>query len=350
MQRMLLIVLLALLLPAHLIFAERAAAPGKVAVLPGIMAPAGILADGEQIYIYESAVIYVFSASDYRFIKKFGRKGEGPGEFKLDDDNQVDIALMRDRLLINSVGRISYFSKDGTFISERKNDSGRWLGPLGKSFVGMKRVYDDKKTRTRKVCLFNAELELIKILYGETDGIQPRLKKIDVITWPSSAIYDTDGDTLVVCDKRKNHLYVFNEKGEKIHDFKLEEEPVKMTADLKKRYVKFYREEDPYWRERWERLKSWYVFPDELPVLWYLRMADDKIYIVTYKTKNQKQEVLVLDVEGKLLKRVFLPLARWDIMGLMPFTVCNDRLYQLVENEDTEDWELYIYEIEGGEG
>ena len=240
------------------------AAAEKVITLPGILAPAGILVDDERIYVHESVTIHIFSASDYRFIKKFGRKGEGPGEFKLDADNQVDVSLLTDPpgLLVNSVGRISYFTRDGKFIREKKNDSGRWLAPLGKSFVGMKRVYDDKNLRSRKVCLYNADLKPTKILYSETDGIQPRLKTIDAVSWPSSAIYDTYRDKVVVSDWRNSCIYIYNDKGEKINHIKLEYERVKMTAELKKQYIKVYKEDDPYWRVRWENLKNGSSIPN----------------------------------------------------------------------------------------
>lgn len=332
------------LLPVYLAAAE------KVITLPGVLAPAGVLVDDERIYVHESVTIHIFSASDYRFIKKFGRKGEGPGEFKLDDDNQVDVSLLTDPpgLLVNSVGRISYFTKDGKFIREKKNDSGRWLAPLGKSFVGMKRVYDDKNLRSRKVCLYNADLQLTEILYSEKDGIQPRLKTIDAVSWPSSAIYDTYRDKVLVSDWRNSCIYVYNDKGEKIHHIKLEYKRVKMTAELKKQYVKLYKEEDPYWRARWENLKKWFVYPEYLPVVWYFKVADEKIYIFTHKTKNKKQEILVLDMKGKLLKRLYLPMVRWDIMGLMPFTIKNDRLYQLVENEETEQCDLHMHHAARG--
>ena len=91
---------------------------------------------------------FVFSPEG-KFLYSFGKKGEGPGEFKLSDDNMVFLKVEKDRLLVNSVGRISYFSKEGEYQSERVNNAGLWLQPLGEHFVGMKRLYDKKNLRHR---------------------------------------------------------------------------------------------------------------------------------------------------------------------------------------------------------
>lgn len=327
-----------LLLPVH------QAAAKKVATFPGILTPFDILVDKDRFYISESATIHIFSLKDYSLICKFGKKGEGPGEFKLDDDNAVFVTLLPDSLMINSVGRISYFSKDGTFIKEVPNHSGRWLKPLGDHFVGMRIWYDKKNTRFRTVCIFDPQLKKLKDIYTEVHGIQPRKKIIDAVSWPSSWNYLTYGEKVFVMGKEKE-IYVYNKKGETVSTIELDYKPIKVTASKKKEYITFYKENDPYWRTRWERLKSWYVFPDYFPVARYFTIRDEKIYIMTYKEEENKKEFLVLDMNGRLLKKVLLPIVSWDIMGVMPFDFHGDKLYQLVENPETENWELHVTRI-----
>jgi hypothetical protein len=316
----------------------------KVATFTDILTPYNLLVDKDRLYINESATIYIFSLKDYSLVKKFGKKGEGPGEFKLDDDNTVFVSLLPDHLLINSVGRISYFSKEGTFIKEIPNRSGRWLKPLDDYFVGMRIWYDKKDTRFRTVCIFDSQLNRIKDIYSEVHGIQPRRRTIDAISWPSSWNYLTYGDKVFVMGK-ENKLHIFNKHGESISTVKLDYEPLKLTDSIKEEYIKYYRDTDPYWRARWERLKSWYVFPDYLPVARYFKIKNDKIYILTYKKEKGKKEFLILDLKGKLLKKVFLPLVSVDALGEMPFDFQGDLLYQLVINEDTEELELHTDKI-----
>jgi len=330
--------ILLLLLPApH-------AAAKKVATFPDILTPYDLLVDEEHLYINESATIYIFSLKDYSLVKKFGKKGEGPGEFKLSDDNTVFVCLLPERLLVNSVGRISYFGKDGTFIKEVPNRSGRWLKPLDDHFVGMRIWYDKKDTRFRTVCIFDSQLNQVKDIYSEVHGIQPRRKVIDAVSWPSSWNYLTYGDKVFVMGKG-NKLHIFDKHGESISTVKLDYKPIKLTASKKEEYIEFYQKIDPYWRARWERLKSWYVFPDYLPVARYFKIKNDKIYIQTYKEEKNKQEFLILDLKGKRLRNVYLPIAGVDVLGVMPYDFQGNHLYQLEINEETEELELHVTEI-----
>ena len=49
-----------------------------------------------------------------KFIKSFGRKGEGPGEIREFNGSQ-QLHLTKNNLIIVDRSRIHYFSKDGTF-------------------------------------------------------------------------------------------------------------------------------------------------------------------------------------------------------------------------------------------
>ena len=101
------------------------------------------------------------------------------------------------------------------------------------------------------------------------------------------------------------------------------------------------------WRVRWERLKDWFRFPDYLPIVRHFVVADQKIYILTYKVEKEKFQFLVLDTDGKHLKTVFLPLNKEkdDVFGFTPFCIKNGILYQLIETEDDE-WELHATAIQ----
>lgn len=72
------LVLIEFLLLTSLIF------PGKVAVLPEVKRPAfDIIVDNNELFLVECATIYIYSLTDFKLKKKFGRRGEGPGEFKV---------------------------------------------------------------------------------------------------------------------------------------------------------------------------------------------------------------------------------------------------------------------------
>jgi hypothetical protein len=74
-------------------------------------------------------------------------------------------------------------------------------------------------------------------------------------------------------------------------------------------------------------------------------VADKKIYIFTYNEKDGNVQCIVLDIKGKPLKKVFLPLINQNPTLPYPFTICEGKFYQLNENASTETWELHVTEI-----
>jgi hypothetical protein len=177
------------------------------------------------------------------------------------------------------------------------------------------------------------------------DGIQPKLKYIDAVTWPCQ-IFQAYESKIYISGKN-NNFYIFDSQGKQLSTIPLKYDPIRVTAEIKNKYLKYYRELSPYWRVRWERLKDWFRFPDYLPVVQYFLVADQKIYILTYKEENEKFQFLILDISGKHLKTVFLPLHKEkdDVIGFTSFCIKNDILYQLIETED-EEWALHASAIQ----
>jgi hypothetical protein len=56
-------------------------------------------------------------------------------------------------------------------------------------------------------------------------------------------------------------------------------------------------------------------------------------------------EILIFDTNGKFLKKVFIPLVEESADVLYPISICNDKLYQVVENPDSSQWEMHVHEI-----
>lgn len=77
----------------------------------------------------------------------------------------------------------------------------------------------------------------------------------------------------------------------------------------------------------------------------YFLAADNKVYIRTYREVKGESEFFIFTIEGKLLKRVMLPVEEKDALESYPFTIKDGKFYQLVENEQTEEWELHMVDI-----
>jgi hypothetical protein len=143
----------------------------EVAPLPDLINPDGIQADRHRLYITEQHSIYIYSLKDFRLTKKFGKPGEGPQEFKLGrfSEGRIYIHLKPEVLLVNSLKKISFFTKNGDFIKEIRTVSGSRLIPIGSGFAAYGTVMENK-IGYRAVNLHGRDLKKIKELYKEEVG------------------------------------------------------------------------------------------------------------------------------------------------------------------------------------
>jgi hypothetical protein len=78
-----------------------------------------ILVDGKDtLYINDNSKINYIIDQNGKFIKKFGEKGEGPGEII----EQRISSLLEDMIVISDRSKLHYFKLDGTFIKSLNND------------------------------------------------------------------------------------------------------------------------------------------------------------------------------------------------------------------------------------
>jgi hypothetical protein len=82
----------------------------------------------------------------------------------------------------------------------------------------------------------------------------------------------------------------------------------------------------------------------------WVRSSPIRNYVQTYKAKENKEEYVIMDLKGNIIKRVYIQ--KFDnvtltgkMLGTKLHTIYNDKLYYLVENEDEEEWELHVEEI-----
>ena len=79
-------------------------------------------------------------------------------------------------------------------------------------------------------------------------------------------------------------------------------------------------------------------------------VSDGRIYATTYKKVDGNTEMIVRDVEGRMLRRLHVPLAsirpgrrplRFELI-----TVNRGKLYELVRNAEKGAWELVVTDLE----
>lgn len=341
---------LILIQPVLLVFlftgAAYAGKLAKLAVLPDHLAPNALAVGDDYFYITENSSVYVYSMKDFKRIKKFGKKGEGPGEFKR---NPI-LTVLPDRLMINSTAKVSFYTVDGTYLKEFNNIvSGHTFSPLGSRFAGRKSFPDEKGQLWATVNIYDSSFNKVKEIYR-----QKSIVKEGKGWWLFSRTYFK----YVVCDKKiliagdkEFVIEVYDFNGNPLPSIKRNYRRVKFTEEHAGKVLELYRTQ-PDTRDSYDWWEKNIHFPDYFPAIRDIFTADNLIYVRTYKEKENKHEFFIFTADGKFHRRVFLPIAAskakaaypymWDSA---PFAVKNGKLFQLITNDDTDECELHVSRV-----
>ncbi len=323
----------------------------KIATFPRLMNPEAIIVDNQQIFIVEGIHLFIYSAKDFKLQVKIGKEGEGPREFKKHNRaflTNLQVYIQPDRIFISSLGKISFFTREGTFIKEiiSTSPTGR-CAPLGEKYAGLGfartekaefvifKIYEDPAKQGKEIRRFKIP---------EVPG-----KKIDpvkmVLANNAFVIYK-DGDRLFMPDQEDGTIHVFDENARECHTITYQYPKVKIADSIEKKldrlFSRDHRFKDLYLRDK---ARNNIRFASYFPPIKALRISDQKVYVITFNQKDEKYESFIFGIKGKLLKKIFLPLAEKNLLEFYPFTVYKGKFYQLIENEDKEEWELHIMKI-----
>lgn len=314
----------------------------KKATLFEVMNPNGLQVDDSQLYVSEAAAIYIYSLKDFKFVKKFGKQGEGPGEFAFHPRIQPTVDASGDELIINSFGKLSYFTKQGVFKKEFKVTPNNLLfQPLGNQFVAMRQTFEKDKLYNT-VNLYNADLKKVKEIYRVDSGLRGPGKGVKVLE--KAFTFQVYENKILIPGETDDTVDVLDSNLKKMFTIKLDYKKLPVTKDFKDKVVNFFRI-SPQTKDLYERLLKPVTFPDYFPVIQLFLAADKKIYVVTWKRENEKSEFFIYDMKGTFLKKLSIPIVFQNDLQPYPLTFQNNKLYQLIENIDNEEWDLYVAEI-----
>ncbi|MGD2092178.1 MAG: hypothetical protein PVH61_38770 [Candidatus Aminicenantes bacterium] len=221
-----------------LLFVSSLVFAGQVIPLPGLLKPQRIYIDQEQCFITEGATIYIYSLKDFKLQKKFGKRGEGPGEFK-ESGEGIKLDFKPDNIIVSSTGRISYFTRDGQFIKETTiNPRRSEFQELGSGFVG-RILLVEKKGVFFTVNLFDKNLKKGKELYRFKHPFFPRSNPINPVFLRTSTYYVYREK--IFYDDEDGIIHVLDSGGKELYSIRHQYEPVKVTDIHKKRYLMFWR-------------------------------------------------------------------------------------------------------------
>ncbi len=333
----------------------------NLGVLDGVLKPSTIDIQKNRLFVMDIEQVRIYSMKDLSLIKSFGKKGEGPGEYKIPPGMPLSLKAFKDFIIVESIDKLSYFSLEGEYIKEKKKlPLLLKVSEIGKNYIARRLFHpQDGSLSTIAIKIYDSEFKEIKELYKQKflrQGVYPNF------SWnleKDFLLYQVAYNKIFVEKSDKDFLIdVYDFKGNKLYEIKKDYRKIPITSDDKKNMIKDM-EMDPdlqktlkqygfTWNEFSRNFK--YDFPSHHPPIKSMEIDNNKIYISTFRTKNNKVETIVMDLKGNVLKTVFIePSAKEWIMalllGIKLETIHNDKIYYIQENEDGEEWELFVKEI-----
>lgn len=341
MKRIVLIMLL------FLIFSGNSSAK-KITTFDSYLMPDVFYIDEGQLYIVEGSSVFIHSMKDFSLIAKFGRKGEGPGEFK----SKPQLNITGDQIFIYSESRASFYSKKGEYISEVNNIvSGRRFQPIGDKFLGYFSDKDKDGIRFSGIYLYNSKFEREKNVYKYRSLIQSEIGRGWHLFARSYIEPIVCGNKIIVAGDTEFVINIFDSSGKESLVINKEYKRVKFTSEHGENVLGFYKT-NPNTAPEYEWWRKNIHFPQYFPAIRKIYPADKKIYVRTYKNEKSGSEFFVFDMNGKRLKHLFLKISPNKaknsypyLRDSTPFVIKNGMLYQLILDENTEKWSLFAENI-----
>jgi hypothetical protein len=321
--------------------------PGEKAHrISGLGRPVGLEMDKNQLYILENSAVSIYSLKDFRLINKFGQSGQGPGEFATLPHVHITLDCSTDKLIIGSIRKISIYSKQGRFISERKAHNLAYrlvvmdTTPGRERFLGWSRNQDGG-INTNTIVVFDSRLNKIKQVYRDRDPFQGRGKGYDML--PKTFSFLSHRGKILLPGRDDASIDVLNLEMKPLFTIRIEQEPLRVSEDFKRKMI-HYLKTSPETKNVFPILQP-IRFPKTFPGINSFFADQGIIYVMSWKREKGNNEFFTYNLEGKFLRRIMLPIRYETDIQTYPTIIKNGHLVQLVENELDQEWELRISEI-----
>jgi hypothetical protein len=318
---------------------------GQIVPLPEIQKPETIIVDQNQILITEFPHVYIYSLKDTRLIKKFGKAGEGPREFFTYVRIQYDPQNPQ-YIVVGSHMKMSYFTRKGEFVKEvrsKTSSAANVYKPVGKHYAayGIQQV---DKTVFSTINLHDENLKKIKELVRWENIFQQGKPLNPTDTDMAGGQFRIFENKVFFMHREDGRIEIFDENGEKLKTLSYKYDRVPVTQKDRDAIDEHFKT-DPRFRQFYDVFKAQVKYPGYWPSTIDHLVAANRLYILTNKKSGDKSEFVIFDMDGKLLKKVMVPLKFANPRETYPFTINYGKLFQLADNEDTEEWELHVHEV-----
>jgi hypothetical protein len=356
-----LLVILSLLFLASFVLAA------NLGTLEEVLVPEMIQVSGDELYVLEGATIYVYSLKDLKLLRKFGQKGEGPGELKTMAAFPNNFTVYHDYVFVQGFDKVIFFSKQGNVIKEQRFSHKLKVLPVKEKFVVNTFPFKGQDGKTYgAIKLFDSKMNEIKELYRQEFPVQIHKAANEIPMIADALTFRVYDDKIFIEESPKGFLIeVFDYEGKKLYQIEKKYQKSPVTEEYKTLAFNHLKEDFLHKKVNlfvpfhineggWNEFKKWaiLIYPDFLPPIRDLFIDNNKIYIQTFKRQANKQEFILMDIKGKTLKTLHLPVvknstfaAEMSGLGLKFCAIDKDRFVYLVENEEEEEWEVHMETI-----
>jgi hypothetical protein len=310
----------------------------KIASFPEVMKPEAICIDGDELFVTEGTTVSVYCLKTFKLKHRLGKKGEGPGEFKY----RPFIKVFKDSIFASTMDKMAWFSREGMLTRELKTPARGQSFPVKENFVFLDTQFDFKNRRINiTVRILNKNLEKIKDIYnGEDENVILYLssdtgKEDKKMTPHYFNVTAANGKIFIADSKKGFFIEVFDHTGKKLNTIQIDTENIPVEDDFKKEAVEKLKES-----RDWERIKNNnFIFYKYFPKIKSFSADGDRFYAQTYRVRDKKNEFIIGDSKGNIIKKLFLPTK--DVV----YTFRNNAYYYMKDNESSEEWELFKVDI-----
>ena len=319
--------------------------PGKLATLSQLEKPDSLYVDDQQIIVGDRTSVFVYSAKDFHLETKFGSQGEGPGQFLPLPGRGLWINVKPDTIFIHSLGKISYFKRNGTLILEKRIPAGSYyFRPVADRLVGFK-IVAENDVIYETINLFDNNLNLQKELFRHKNRVQQNRREIKLLD--RSVVFETGGENIFVSASNSLEVMVFDKKGNLVNTIKNKDEKRRPVTDQDRKEIHDFMK--LRYGDAYLTIKNMIKIPSTYPVVrsrigleYDYNKGKPKLYVVTWNKKGAGTVCFLYDLAGKSLDKVYIEMQSATPILPYPFIIRNGKFYQLVENDETGDWELFV--------
>ena len=314
----------------------------KLAELDNLGRPEQIAVDGETLYVLEDTSVYMYSLKDYRLLKQFCKKGNGPGELKPLPNFKLQMAVDKSNVLVNSYSKMILYTKTGEILKERRYPFiALQVIPIDANYAVTKSVFNENEANSVGLCFFYNEFKENKNVYSRKYPHYKKSGRVDML--PNLVfIRKYDGKIFSFDQDGGFTINVYDSSGKLLNTIESDYKKQKMTRFFIDKTWEWAKK-DIRLRNISEKIRQMAYFPEYFPVMKNFMVDDNKIYVQTYEMKMEKNQsrFVIVDFNGKILKKIYLAGADINTIEPSAYTFKKGYYFYLFENPKTEKIELH---------